>query len=100
VFFGRRRQIAELAIRSRLPSMFAQREYEVDGGLISYGEDLSNFFRRAASFVDKIFKGANPADLSVEQPTHFHLLINRKIADALGLTIPSQLYIFADEVIQ
>jgi len=67
---------------------------------MSYSEDLSNFFRRAASFVDKIFKGANPANLPVEQPTHFHLAINRKTADALGLTIPPQLYIFADEVIE
>jgi putative ABC transport system substrate-binding protein len=100
VFFDHRRLIAELAIRSRLPSMFAQREYAVDGGLMSYGENLSNFFRRAASFVDKIFKGAKPADLPVEQPTHFHLAINRNTADALGLTIPPQLYIFADEVIE
>ncbi len=90
----------QLALRNRLPSMFSQREYTVAGGLMSYGENLSDFFYRAASFVDKIFKGAKPGDLPVEQPTRFHLVINRKTADALGLTIPPQLYIFADEAIE
>jgi putative tryptophan/tyrosine transport system substrate-binding protein len=80
--------------------MFSQREYAEAGGLMSYGENLSEFFRRAASFVDKIFKGAKPSDLPIEQPTRFNLVINRKIADALGVTIPAQLYIFADEVIE
>jgi putative ABC transport system substrate-binding protein len=100
VFFTQRRQIAELALRNRLPSMFSQREYAKAGGLMSYGENLSDFFRRAASFVDKIFKGAKPRDLPIEQPTRFNLVINRKTADALGVTIPPQLYIFADEVIE
>ena len=99
VFFTQRRQIAELALRNRLPSMFSQREYAQAGGLMSYGENLSEFFRRTASFVDKIFKGAKPSDLPIEQPARFNLVINRKTADALGLTIPSRLYIFADEVI-
>ena len=99
VFFTQRQQIAELALRNRLPSMFSQREYAQAGGLMSYGENLSDFFRRAASFVDKIFKGAKPGDLPIEQPTRFNLVINRKTADALGMTIPPQLYIFADEVI-
>jgi putative tryptophan/tyrosine transport system substrate-binding protein len=67
---------------------------------MSYGESLFEFHRRAASFVDKIFKGANPADLPIEQPTRFNLVINRKTADMLGITIPPQLYIFADEVIE
>src|SRR5262249_46471628 len=71
VFFGQRRRIAELALRHRLPSIFSQREYAQDGGLMSYGENLSDFFRRAASFVDKIFKGAKPGDLPIEQPTRF-----------------------------
>src|SRR5438094_7342637 len=84
----------------RLPSIFPQREYAQAGGLMSYGENLSDFFRRAASFVDKIFKGAKPGDLPIEQPTRFNLVINRKTADALGVTIPPQLYIFADEVIE
>jgi putative tryptophan/tyrosine transport system substrate-binding protein len=98
VFFDGRREIADLALRNRLPSMFSQREYTEAGGLMSYGENLSDFFRRAASFVGKIFKGASPGDLPIEQPTRFNLVINRQTADALGLTIPPQLYIFADDI--
>ena len=100
VFFGQRRQIAELALANRLATMFPQREYVVAGGLMSYGEYLADFLRRAAPYLDKIFKGAKAGDLPIEQPTLFHLVINRKTADALGLTIPPQLYIFADEVIE
>jgi putative tryptophan/tyrosine transport system substrate-binding protein len=100
MFFGQRRQIAELALRNRLPSIFSQREYAEAGGLMSYGENVSDFFRRAASFVDKIFRGAKPGDLPIDQPTRFNLVINRKTADALGLTIPAHFYIFADEVIE
>jgi putative ABC transport system substrate-binding protein len=99
-FFLQRQRLAELALTNRLPSMFGQREYAEAGGLLSYGESLQEFFRRAASFVDRIFKGAKPGDLPIEQPTKFHLVINRKTADALGLTIPPLLYIFADEVIE
>jgi putative tryptophan/tyrosine transport system substrate-binding protein len=100
VFFGQRRRMAELALAHRLATMFPQREYAVAGGLMSYGENLADFFRRSASYVDKIFKGAKPGDLPIEQPTKFKLVINRKTADALGVTIPPQLYIFADEVIE
>jgi putative ABC transport system substrate-binding protein len=100
LFFAQRRRIAELALRKRLPSIFSQREYAQAGGLMSYGENLSDFYRRAASFMDKIFKGAKPADLPIDQPTRFNLVINRKTADSLGVTIPAQLYIFADEVIE
>jgi putative tryptophan/tyrosine transport system substrate-binding protein len=100
VFFLQRQQLAELAIVNRLPTMFSQREYAQAGGLMSYGENLSDFFHRSASFVDKIIKGAKPGDLPIEQPTKFNLVINRTTADALGVTIPSQLYIFADEVIE
>ncbi len=100
VFFAQRQRIAELALARRLPTMFSQREYVEAGGLMSYGENLSDFFHRAAVFVDKIFKGAKPADLPIEQPTRFHLVINHNTADALGLTIPPQLYTFADEVIE
>ena len=100
VFFGQRQRIAELALASHLPTMFSQREYAAAGGLMSYGENLADFFRRSASYVDKIFKGARPGDLPVEQPTRFNLVINRRTADALGVTIPPQLYIFADEVIE
>ena len=100
VFFNERDRLAELALRAHLPSMFSQREYVAAGGLMSYGENLSNFAYRAASFVDRIFKGAKPADLPIEQPTRFHLVVNGKTANALGLTIPPQLNMFADEVIE
>jgi putative ABC transport system substrate-binding protein len=100
VFFNHRDRLVQLALRSRLPSMFSQREYTAAGGLMSYGENLSDFYYRAAAFIDKIFKGAKPGDIPVEQPTQFHLVINHKTADALGLSIPSELYIFADEVIE
>jgi putative ABC transport system substrate-binding protein len=100
VFSGQRERIAELALARRLPMMFSQREYVEAGGLMSYGENLSDFLRRAAVFVDKILKGAKPADLPIEQPTQFHLVINHNTADALGLTIPPRLYTFADEVIE
>jgi putative ABC transport system substrate-binding protein len=99
-FNSQRRRLVELALQARLPTMFGQREYAQEGGLMSYGESLFEFYRRAANYVDKIFKGANPADLPIEQPTLFKLVINRKTADALGVTIPPQLYIFADEVIE
>jgi putative ABC transport system substrate-binding protein len=100
VFFGQKQRLAQFALTNRLPTMFSQREYVEAGGLMSYGENLSDFYRRAASFVDKIIKGAKPGDLPIEQPTKFNLVINRKITDALGVTIPAQLYIFADEVIE
>jgi len=100
VFFGQRQRIAALALRSRIPTMFSLREYAEAGGLLSYGEDLADFFRRAAFYVDKIFKGTRPSDLPIEQPTRFNLVINHKTADALGVTIPPQFYILADEVIE
>ena len=100
VFFGQRWRIAELALANHLATIFALREYAEAGGLMSYGENIAEFFHRAASFVDKIFKGARPSDLPIEQPTKFNLVINRKTADALALTIPPQLYIFANEVIE
>jgi putative ABC transport system substrate-binding protein len=100
IFFGQRQRIAELALNNRLPTMFSLREYAEAGGLMSYGENIADFFRHAAFYVDKIFKGAKPDELPIEQPTRFNLVINRKTADALGLTIPPQLYIFADEIIE
>jgi putative ABC transport system substrate-binding protein len=93
------RRIAELAVKSRLPAMYGLRLYVEAGGLISYSADLVEIWRRAAVFVDKILKGAKPADLPVEQPTKFELVINVKAAKALGLTIPQQLLSRADEVI-
>jgi putative ABC transport system substrate-binding protein len=80
--------------------MFSSREYVQDGGLMSYGEDYQEFWRRAATYVHKLMHGAKPADLPVELPTRYHLTINRRTADALGITIPALLYIFAGEVIE
>jgi putative ABC transport system substrate-binding protein len=95
-----RQQIAELAIRNRLPTIFAQREYVEVGGMISYGESFRDFFRRSASFVDKIIKGAKPADLPIELPTRFFLVVNMKTAKFLGLAIPESFVLRADEVIE
>ena len=94
------RQIAELAVKYRMPSVFAVREHVEVGGLMSYGPNLSDNYRRAATYVDKIFKGAKPGNLPIEQPTKFELIINLKTAKALGLTIPQSLLLRADEVIQ
>ena len=94
------RRIAELAAKSWLPAMFGLRSYVEAGGLISYSPDLNETFRGAAVFVDKILKGAKPADLPVEQPTTFELVINLNAAKALGLVIPPALLARADEVIQ
>jgi ABC-type uncharacterized transport system substrate-binding protein len=93
------RRIAELAVKNRLPAMYVVRFYVDAGGLMSYSADLIEINRRAAVFVDKIFKGAKPADLPVEQPTKFELVINLKAAKAIGLTIPPQVLSRADEVI-
>jgi putative ABC transport system substrate-binding protein len=95
-----RRQVAELAAKSRLPAMFVQREHAEAGGLMSYGASLPDNYRRAAAYVDKILKGTKPADLAVEQPTKFELVINLKTAKALGLTVPRAVLIRADEIIE
>ena len=95
-----RRQIAELAAAARLPSMYAYREYAVAGGLISYGINLRESYRRAAAYVDKILKGSKPGDLPVEFPTKLEMVINFKTAKALGLTIPQSILLSADEVIE
>ena len=100
VGFANRAQIVSFAQRNRLPSMFPTKEYVDSGGLMSYGPSLVDLFRRAAGYVDKILKGAKPADLPVEQPTKFELVINLKTAKALGLTLPQSLLRRADEVIQ
>lgn len=95
-----RQHIAEFATQKHLPSVFAARESVVAGGLMSYGPSLSDLFRRAATYVDKILKGVKPADLPMEQPVKFELVINLKTAKALGLTIPTHLLMLADEVIR
>jgi putative ABC transport system substrate-binding protein len=99
-FFNTERQrIAELAVSNRVATIFSQRQYVADGGLMSYGEALAEFFRRAAFYIDKLIMGAKPGDLPVEQPTRFFLVINLKTAKALGLTVPPTLMARADEVI-
>ena len=93
-------RIAELLLKHRLPAVFPFREHVEGGGLLSYGVNLANLFRRAAHYVDRVLRGAKPADLPVEQPTTFELLINLKTANALGLTIPPSLLQRADQVIE
>jgi putative ABC transport system substrate-binding protein len=94
------RRIAEFAIRNRLPGIYTIREWTEAGGLMSYGTSFAHLYRRAAAFVDRILKGARPADLPIEQPTTFELVINRRTAKALGLTVPSSLLLRADQVIE
>lgn len=95
-----RKRILDFAARNRLPAMYTDRSYADDGGLMAYGPSFADMFRRAAAYVDKILKGAKPADLPVEQPTRFELVINLKAAKALGLTIPPSILVRADQVIQ
>jgi len=98
--FRARTHIAQLALTNRLPTSFAFREYVEAGGLMAYGVNLADMFRRAAEYADRILRGAKPADLPVEQPTKFEFVINLKTAKALGLTIPQSVLLRADEVIQ
>jgi ABC-type uncharacterized transport system substrate-binding protein len=97
---SQRAQIADLAVKNRLPAMYGQPEYVDAGGLMFYGASITDLFRRAAVFVDKILKGAKPADLPVEQPTKFEFIINLKAAKQIGLTIPPNVLVRADKVIK
>jgi putative ABC transport system substrate-binding protein len=95
-----RTQIAELAAKNRLPAIYERAEFMDAGGLMFYGASLSAMYRRAATYVDKILKGAKPADLPVEQPTKFEFIINLKAAKQIGLTIPPNVLVRADRVIK
>jgi putative ABC transport system substrate-binding protein len=100
MLFGEHRRIVELAANNRLPGMYQAREFVDAGGLMSYGANLDDLFRRTATYVDKILKGAKPTDLPVERPTKFELVINMKAAKAVGLTINRDILLVADEVIE
>jgi putative ABC transport system substrate-binding protein len=100
IFNEHRGRIAELAARTRLPAVYGLQEHVEAGGLMGYFADRSELFRRAATYVDKILKGARPADLPVEQPTRFELIVNLRTAKALGITIPASLLLRADRVIE
>jgi putative ABC transport system substrate-binding protein len=100
VAIQQRKEIIDFAIQKRLPSIFNEKEWAVAGGLMSYGENFAAMYRRGAYFVDRIFKGAKPADLPVEQATKFDLVLNLRTAKAIGLTIPDAILVAADQVIE
>jgi ABC-type uncharacterized transport system substrate-binding protein len=100
IFTGNRNRILDFASKNRLPAMYPWREYVEDGGLMSYATKLSDLYRRAATYVDKILKGTKPADLPVEQPLKFEFVINLKTAKQIGLTIPPNVLVRANRVIR
>jgi putative ABC transport system substrate-binding protein len=100
ILFSRAREVAELAAQSRIPAMYELRPYVEAGGLASYGADIEEVWRHAATYVDKILKGANPAELPIEQPTKFELAINARAAKSLGLAVPPSILVRADRVIE
>ena len=100
MFLGERRRLVDLAAKNQLPAEYPLREFVDVGGLMSYGANVADLYRRAAAYVDRILKGAKPGDLAIEQPTKFELVINLKTAKALGLAIPQSILLRADEVIQ
>ena len=100
LFFNRRMTLVKLASNARLPIVYSAKEFAQEGGLLSYGLSYADLMRRSASYVDKIFKGAKPADIPIEQPTKFELVVNLKTAKALGITISESILLRADEVIR
>ena len=100
VLLSQRRQVADLAVKSRLPAIYGRPEYVGDGGLVYYGPSYTDLFRRAATYVDKILKGTKPADLPIEQPKKFELIINLKAAKQIGLTVPPNVLARAEKVIK
>jgi putative ABC transport system substrate-binding protein len=99
-FSRQRTRLAELAVKHRLPGIYEDKGYVDAGGLMSYGPNFPDLYRRSASYVDRIFKGAKPGDLPIEQPTRFELAINLKAAKAIGLTISSSVLRRADHIIE
>jgi len=99
-FAAQRGKLIELAARYRLPACYEFRTYVAEGGLMSYGPNINAMFARAASYVDRILRGANPGDLPIEQPSKFELVINLKAAKSIGLAIPQSMLVRADEVIR
>jgi len=99
-FFAERKRIVELAGKYRLPAIYFQKEFVDEGGLMSYGADYDDLYRRAASYVDKILKGAKPADLPVQQPTKFEFIVNLKAAKRIGLVIPNRVLERANKVVK
>ena len=99
-FFSERKRIVELAGKYRLPAIYSRKEYLDEGGLMFYGVDYNEYYHRAAVYVDKILKGAKPADLPVEQPKKFEFVVNLKTAKQIGLTIPPNVLARADKVIK
>lgn len=100
MFWNQRAQIVALAAKHRMPAIYPEREYVNDGGLLAYGQNIPDSFRQAAGYVDKILKGAKPANLPIQRPTRFELVVNLKTAKALGLTIPPAILDLADVVIE
>lgn len=100
LILSQRGRIVRFAVEHRIPAMYEFREFVSDGGLLSYGPNLMGMFRRSATYVDKILKGAKPSDIPTERPTKFELSVNLKAAKALGLTIPQSLLLRADQVIE
>jgi putative ABC transport system substrate-binding protein len=100
VFYQDRERIIDAVVRHRMPSMFGSREFAESGGLVSYGPTLVGMYRRAADYVDRIARGAKPADLPIEQPAKFELILNLKTAKAIGVTLPTSILLRADEVIE
>jgi putative ABC transport system substrate-binding protein len=100
MFVAQQKQIVDLAAKTQIPAIYAVQDFVEVGGLMFYGVDLTDMYRRAASHVDKILKGAKPADLPIEQPTKFELVINLKTAKALGIKIPDSIMLRADKVIE
>jgi putative tryptophan/tyrosine transport system substrate-binding protein len=100
MFWNHRVRIVALAAQYRMPAIYPEREYVDDGGLLAYGQEVPDLFRRDAAYVDKILKGAKPGDLPIERPTKFELVVNQKTARSLGWTIPQSILLRADEVIE